>query len=138
VSLPLERGFCERVILPGLSHSFFTIPSTTLLAPIPLAPLTATRAVCAAHFVLAVAPRPSTNLWWLEVTMKNLKKLRTMVGRGQYWLAEETGIERSRLSLIENGRVSVNEREKAAIEKALLVAMRENVAQFTRLSGTAI
>jgi DNA-binding XRE family transcriptional regulator len=70
--------------------------------------------------------------------MKNLKKLRATVGRGQYWLADQTGIERSRLSLIENGRVNANEQEKAAIEKALLVAIRENIAQFSRLSGTAI
>jgi DNA-binding XRE family transcriptional regulator len=70
--------------------------------------------------------------------MKNLKKLRATVGRGQYWLADQTGIERSRLSLIENGRVNASEQEKAVIEKALLAGMRENVAQFSRLSGTAI
>jgi DNA-binding XRE family transcriptional regulator len=70
--------------------------------------------------------------------MKRLKQLRITVGRGQYWLADQTGIERSRLSLIENGRVNANEQEKAAIEKALLIAMRENIAQFNRLSGAAI
>ena len=70
--------------------------------------------------------------------MKRLKQLRMTVGRGQYWLADQTGIERSRLSLIENGRVNANEQEKAAIERALLVAMRENIAQFNRLSGAAI
>jgi predicted transcriptional regulator len=70
--------------------------------------------------------------------MKHLKKLRTMVGRGQYWLSERTGIERSRISLLENGRVEVTAKEAAAIEKALLAAMRENVAQFSRLSGTSV
>jgi hypothetical protein len=69
---------------------------------------------------------------------KNLKKLRTMAGRGQYWLAEQTGIERSRLSLIESLRVTATQQEKAAIEKALLGAMRENVRQFSRLSGIAV
>jgi hypothetical protein len=70
--------------------------------------------------------------------MKNLKRLRTMAGRGQYWLAEQTGIERSRLSLIENLRVNASRHEKAAIEKALLGAMRENVKQFSRLSGIEV
>lgn len=70
--------------------------------------------------------------------MKHLKKLRTMVGRGQYWLSKETGIERSRISLLENGRITATEEETAAIEKALLAAMRENVAQFSRLSGTEV
>ncbi len=70
--------------------------------------------------------------------MKHLKKLRTMVGRGQYWLSEQTGIERSRISLLENGRVEVTAKEAAAIKKALESAMRENVAQFSRLSGTAV
>jgi DNA-binding XRE family transcriptional regulator len=70
--------------------------------------------------------------------MKHLKKLRMMVGRGQFWLSEQTGIERTKISLIENGRIAASEKEKAALEKALLAAMRENVAQFTRLSGTAI
>jgi predicted transcriptional regulator len=70
--------------------------------------------------------------------MKHLKKLRSMVGRGQYWLSEETGIERSRISLLENGRVRANEEEIAAIRKALESAMRENVAQFTKLSGAEV
>jgi hypothetical protein len=70
--------------------------------------------------------------------MKNLKRLRRMAGRGQYWLAEQTGIERSRLSLVENLRVNATQQEKAAIEKALLCAMRENVKQFSRLSGIAV
>jgi DNA-binding XRE family transcriptional regulator len=73
-----------------------------------------------------------------EEQVKNLKKLRVMTGRGQFWLAEETGIERTRISLLENGRVQASEKEKASIEKALLAAMRENIAQFSRLSGTAI
>jgi DNA-binding XRE family transcriptional regulator len=70
--------------------------------------------------------------------MKHLKKLRTMAGRCQFWLSKETGIERSKISLLENGRIMASEQEKAAIEKALLAAMRENLAQFSRLSGNAI
>jgi len=70
--------------------------------------------------------------------MKNLKRLRTMIGRGQFWLAYETGIERSRLSLLENGRVQATDEEKAAIGKALLAAMRENVAEFVRLTKSEI
>jgi predicted transcriptional regulator len=70
--------------------------------------------------------------------MKNLKKLRTAVGRGQHWLAKQTGIERSRLSLIENLHVDATGPEKAAIEKALLEALRENVAAFSRLCGVTI
>ena len=70
--------------------------------------------------------------------MEHLKKLRTMVGRGQFWLSDQTGIERSRISLLENGRIKASEEEKAALEKALRAAMRENLAQFSRLSGSAI
>jgi hypothetical protein len=70
--------------------------------------------------------------------MKHLKKLRMMVGRGQFWLADQTGIERSRISLLENRRIKATEEEEAALEKALLAAMRENLAQFSRLSGTEV
>jgi hypothetical protein len=70
--------------------------------------------------------------------VKNLKKLRVMTGRGQYWLSKQTGIERSRLSLIENLRIEASESEIAAIEKALVAAMRENLAQFRKLSGTEV
>jgi hypothetical protein len=70
--------------------------------------------------------------------MKTLKRLRMLSGRGQYWLSKETGIERSRISLLENCRIEASAEETAAIEKALLAAMRENVAQFRRLSGTEV
>lgn len=61
-----------------------------------------------------------------------------MVGRGQFWLADQTGIERSRISLLENERIKATPEEKAAIEKALTAAMRENCATFRRLTGTEI
>jgi len=67
-----------------------------------------------------------------EDTMKRLKQLRTLVGRGQFWLSKETGIERSRISLLENGRVQATAGETAAIKKALQTAMRGNVAEFSR------
>lgn len=70
--------------------------------------------------------------------MKNLKKLRVMTGHGQYWLSKQTGIERSRISLLENLCVKASEEEIAAIEKALVAAMRENLAQFSRLSGAEV
>ncbi len=70
--------------------------------------------------------------------MKHLKELRELTGRGQYWLAQETGIERSKISLLENRRIAPTEEEKAALEKALLTAMRENLARYGRLTGSAI
>jgi predicted transcriptional regulator len=70
--------------------------------------------------------------------LKHLKKLRTMIGRGQFWLADATGIERSRISLLENCHVQVTPEEKRAIEKALATAMRENLAEFNKLSGTEV
>jgi predicted transcriptional regulator len=70
--------------------------------------------------------------------LKHLKKLRTMVGRGQFWLADATGIERSRISLLENCHVQPTADEKAAIDKALIAAMRENLAEFRKLSGTEV
>jgi hypothetical protein len=70
--------------------------------------------------------------------MKNLKKLRTMVGRGQYWLAAVTGIERSRISLLENCHVRPTVDERAAIDQALITAMRENLVQFRQLSGIEV
>jgi predicted transcriptional regulator len=70
--------------------------------------------------------------------LKHLKRLRTMVGRGQYWLAAVTGIERSRISLLENCHVQPTADEKAAIDKALIAAMRENLTQFRQLSGSEV
>lgn len=64
--------------------------------------------------------------------MKHLKELRTMVGRNQFWLSKETGIERSRISLMENGHIQPTAEETAAIKKALEAAMHDNVAQFSR------
>jgi DNA-binding XRE family transcriptional regulator len=43
--------------------------------------------------------------------LENLQKLREMTGRGQHWLAAATGIERSKLSLFENGRVEPSKEE---------------------------
>lgn len=68
--------------------------------------------------------------------MRYLRKLRLMTGRPQHWFAKQTGIERSKLSLMENRRLKPTKEESAALEKALVAAMRENVAEFSRLSGT--
>jgi hypothetical protein len=71
--------------------------------------------------------------------MTNLKKLRMVTGR-----AVSTGspnkprIERTHISMLENGHLKLKPEHKAAIEQALLGAMRENVAQFSRLTGTEI
>jgi hypothetical protein len=54
----------------------------------------------------------------------------------QHWFAKQTGIERSKLSLMENRRLKPTREEESALEKALVAAMRENVAEFSRLSGT--
>jgi predicted transcriptional regulator len=70
--------------------------------------------------------------------MKHLAKLRSMAGKSQWWLAAETGIDRSFISLIEHGHVIATAEQEAAISKALLAAMRQNVAEFSRLAKVGI
>jgi transcriptional regulator with XRE-family HTH domain len=71
-----------------------------------------------------------------EDEMKGLRKFRTMLGLSQYELGKKAGIERSRISLLENGQIVASEKEKAALERALLAARRKNEAQFARLGGS--
>ena len=70
--------------------------------------------------------------------MKHLKTMRALTGRSQFWLEEASGVERSRLSLIENRHIIPTAKERAAIERALLKAMSTNLAEFRRLSGAEI
>ena len=70
--------------------------------------------------------------------VRNLKRLRLMCGKNQFWLSAMTRIERSRISLLENGHVQPTAEEKELIGRALVRAMGENMREFTRLSGMAV
>ena len=68
-----------------------------------------------------------------EENVKTLRRLRRMVGLGQFELAVASRVERSKLSLFENGHAVPTVAEKAAIKKALEAAMQKNSSQFSRL-----
>jgi transcriptional regulator with XRE-family HTH domain len=62
-------------------------------------------------------------MWLLqggESVVRDIRKLREMASWTQYALATATGIERTRLSLIENKHVVPSTEEQVAIERALL------------------
>lgn len=52
--------------------------------------------------------------------VKDIRELRNLADWSQFQLAAATGIDRTRLSLIENKHVVPNTDEQAAIEQALL------------------
>ncbi len=59
-----------------------------------------------------------------------LRKLRKLSGVTQYQLARLSGVERTRLSLAENGHIRLGISEYSAIRTALLSAFRRKVTQF--------
>lgn len=63
-----------------------------------------------------------------------LQRLREITGKGQYWLAKVTGIDRSKISLIENGHIAPSPNELSAMVAALCAAELEVKAEFDRVS----
>ncbi len=60
----------------------------------------------------------------------NFKHLRGLAGWSQFDLSDATGIERTRLSFIENGHVVASDVERQSIQKALLAEIARRAEQF--------
>ncbi|MGA8150346.1 MAG: helix-turn-helix transcriptional regulator [Terriglobales bacterium] len=60
----------------------------------------------------------------------NFKELQGLAGWTQFDLSDATGIERTRLSFIENGHVVPSVTERSIIEKALLAEIAARAQQF--------
>jgi transcriptional regulator with XRE-family HTH domain len=62
--------------------------------------------------------------------MNSLRLLREASGLSQYAAANGAGLDRTRLSLAENGHVQLSAEEDAAIRRVLLRAIRERAARI--------
>ena len=67
--------------------------------------------------------------------MKNLRRDRILIGWTQFELAKQTGVERSKLSLIENGHIQPTPAERDAIESAILKKKKALGALLLQESG---
>lgn len=61
---------------------------------------------------------------------KSIRRWRAMADLSQFDLARRCGIERTRLSLAENGHVELRPEEKAAVERALLRAIEQRASEL--------
>jgi transcriptional regulator with XRE-family HTH domain len=59
-----------------------------------------------------------------------IRKLRKLSGVTQYELARLSGIERTRLSLAENGHVRLDASENDSVRRALITAIERRMAQL--------
>jgi transcriptional regulator with XRE-family HTH domain len=64
----------------------------------------------------------------------NLRHWRKLVGRTQCWLSIQTGIDRSKLSLFENGYAVPSVEQRVVIQEVLQRDMREKVSECAELS----
>jgi len=69
--------------------------------------------------------------------VSDIRELRALAGWSQYRLAAETGIERTRLSLIENRHIAPSPEEQGIIEKVLIVEIARRAAQFSDVISAA-
>lgn len=60
-----------------------------------------------------------------------IRKLRKLSGMTQYALARLSGVERTRLSLAENGHIRLDTSEYNAVRRALLSAIEQRMTQFS-------
>lgn len=58
-----------------------------------------------------------------------LRRLRLLAGQSQFELAREAGVDRTRISLCENGHVFVSPDEGKRLARAVLSAMQRKMAQ---------
>jgi len=65
----------------------------------------------------------------------NLRALREAAGLSQYDVANTVGIDRSRLSAIENGHVPPRAEELGGILKALRTAHQKRMQEFERIAA---
>ena len=70
---------------------------------------------------------------------KNIKELRALTDRNQFWVSARTGIDRTRLSLIECGHVVATPEEQATLEKVLLAEIDRRAQEFRAVvSGASL
>lgn len=68
--------------------------------------------------------------------MKNLQKGRILAGLTQHQLARQANIDRSKISLVENGQLSLTPQEARRVLHALSRSLRKQAAAIARvLSG---
>jgi transcriptional regulator with XRE-family HTH domain len=71
--------------------------------------------------------------------IRNIKELRTLADFSQYKLAKKTGIDRTRLSLLENEHVAPSPEEQATIERVLLAEIERRATEFRAVvAGTMV
>lgn len=63
-----------------------------------------------------------------------LRRLRQLVGRSQFELAKESGIDRTRISLAENNHVELSADEGKRIARAVLSAMKQKMAELEAIA----
>jgi transcriptional regulator with XRE-family HTH domain len=69
---------------------------------------------------------------------RDIKELRTLTGWSQSKLALKSGVDRSRLSFIENGYVTPSPAEQTILERVLLAEIARREAEFRAVvAGTA-
>jgi transcriptional regulator with XRE-family HTH domain len=69
--------------------------------------------------------------------LRDIKELRTFAGWSQSKLALKSGVDRSRLSFIENGYITPNLQEQAILERVLLDEIARRAAEFREVvAGT--
>jgi len=66
----------------------------------------------------------------MDKKAERIRELRTLAGLTQFDVAKKARIERSRVSLIENGHVRLTEDEYAAIESVLRPVARRRVRRI--------
>ena len=59
-----------------------------------------------------------------------IKQLRNLAGLTQYELARLSGVERTRLSLAENGHIRLEPSEYERVKKALIGAIRRRITRL--------
>jgi transcriptional regulator with XRE-family HTH domain len=68
----------------------------------------------------------------------SIRRLREMSGLSQYETAREAGLDRTRLSLVENGHVRLTEDEKSRLARVLTLAIRDRLAELKSVTSEAL
>ena len=69
--------------------------------------------------------------------MQDLKQLRETSGLSQFAAANRAGLDRTRLSLAENGHIKLNENEERAIRGVLVEAMQRRARHLEDVLANA-
>jgi len=67
----------------------------------------------------------------------NLKSLREASGLSQFAAANRAGLDRTRLSLVENGHVQLTASEESDVRRVLLAAIRDRAARIEGVLASA-